>query len=210
GLIFFFVKTDAELHPNSESIPLLIDRRMHSGSSGPSSSVFWIDNIGPRARRIIGSLLAVFSGLLYGSTFIPILYIKSHTSCLNSVFHGASNYDLDYVYAQCSGIFATSTVYFAIYCAVMNNRPRIYSRAILPGLLSGVMWASATYSWFLACNYLSPVVTIPIVTAGCGLVAGMWGSLVFKEVKGTTNFILYVLGSCFVLIGSLLTAISKL
>ena len=26
GLIFFFVKTDVELHPNSESIPLLIDR----------------------------------------------------------------------------------------------------------------------------------------------------------------------------------------
>lgn len=41
--------------------------------------------------------------------------------------------ELDYVYAQCCGIFIASTVYFALYCAAMNNRPRIYSRAILPG-----------------------------------------------------------------------------
>ncbi|KAM9849643.1 transmembrane protein 144b [Aulostomus maculatus] len=210
GLIFFFVKTDVELHPNQESIPLLIDRRASSGSYGPSSSEFWIDVIGPKTRRFIGCLLAVVSGLLYGSSFTPILYIKSHSSCHDSVFHGASVYDLDYVYAQCSGIFVASTVYFAIYCAVMNNRPRIYSRAILPGLLSGSMWTLATYCWFLANNYLSAVITFPIVTAGYGLVAAMWGSLVFKEVKGLVNCLIFLLASFVVLTGSLLTAISKL
>ncbi|XP_051276638.1 transmembrane protein 144b isoform X2 [Dicentrarchus labrax] len=137
GLIFFFVRTDVELHPNSESIPLLIDRRTNSGSYGPISSGFWIDVIGPKTRRFIGCLLAVVSGLLYGSSFAPILYIKSHSSCHDSMFHGASVYDLDYVHAQCSGIFVASTVYFAIYCAAMKNRPRVYSRAILPGIWSG-------------------------------------------------------------------------
>uniref|UniRef100_A0A3B4T6U2 Transmembrane protein 144b n=1 Tax=Seriola dumerili TaxID=41447 RepID=A0A3B4T6U2_SERDU len=210
GLIFFFVKTDVELHPNSESIPLLIDRRTNSGSYGPSSSEFWIDVIGPKTRRFIGCLLAVMSGLLYGSSFAPILYIKSHSSCRDSIFHGASVYDLDYVYAQCSGIFVASTVYFAIYCAAMNNRPRVYSRAILPGLLSGLMWALATYCWFLANNYLSAVITYPIVTAGYGLVAALWGSLVFREIKGLTNCFIFFLASCVVLTGSLLTAISKL
>ncbi|KAM7417220.1 hypothetical protein PAMA_017050 [Pampus argenteus] len=210
GLIFFFVKTDVELHPDSESIPLLIDRRTNSGSYGPSSSEFWIDLIGPKTRRFIGCLLAVVSGLLYGSSFTPILYIKSHSSCHDSMFHGASVYDLDYVYAQCSGIFVASTVYFAIYCAAMNNRPRVYSRAILPGLLSGLMWALATYCWFLANNYLSAVISFPIVTAGYGLVAALWGSLVFKEIKGLTNCFIFFLASCAVLTGSLLTAISKL
>ncbi|KAG7224877.1 hypothetical protein INR49_014941, partial [Caranx melampygus] len=189
GLIFFFVKVDVELHPNSESIPLLIDRRVNSGSYGPSSSEFWIDVIGPKTRRFIGCLLAVISGLLYGSSFTPILYIKSHSSCRDSMFHGASVYDLDYVYAQCSGIFVASTVYFAIYCAAMNNKPRVYSRAILPGLLSGLMWALATYCWFLANNYLSAVITFPIVTAGYGLVAALWGSLVFREIKWQTGHV---------------------
>uniref|UniRef100_A0A3Q3SIG9 Transmembrane protein 144 n=1 Tax=Mastacembelus armatus TaxID=205130 RepID=A0A3Q3SIG9_9TELE len=162
GLIFFFVKTDVELHPDSDSMPLLIDRVILQSDSCPFIS---------------GCLLAVVSGLLYGSSFAPILYIKSHSSCHDSMFHGASVYDLDYVYAQCSGIFVASTVYFTIYCAAMNNRPRVYSRAILPGLLSGLMWALATYCWFLANNYLSAFVTFPIISAGYGVVAALWGSL---------------------------------
>ncbi|XP_018534939.1 transmembrane protein 144b isoform X2 [Lates calcarifer] len=170
GLIFFFVKADVELHPNSESIPLLIDRRTNSGSYGPSSSEFWIDVIGPKTRRFIGCLLAVVSGLLYGSSFAPILYIKSHSSCHDSMFHGASVY----------------------------------------GLLSGLMWSLATYCWFLANNYLSAVITFPIVTAGYGLVAALWGSLVFREIKGLVNCFIFFLASCVVLTGSLLTAISKL
>lgn len=210
GLIFFFVKTDVELHPNSDSMPLLIDRRTNSGSCGPSASEFWIDVIGPKTRRFTGCLLAVVSGLLYGSSFAPILYIKSHSSCHDSMFHGASVYDLDYVYAQCSGIFVASTVYFTIYCAAMNNRPRVYSRAILPGLLSGLMWALATYCWFLANNYLSAIVTFPIISAGYGVVAALWGSLVFREIKGLANCFMFFLATCVILIGSLLTAISKL
>uniref|UniRef100_A0A3Q1HN69 Transmembrane protein 144b n=1 Tax=Anabas testudineus TaxID=64144 RepID=A0A3Q1HN69_ANATE len=163
GLIFFFVKTDVEQHPDSDSIPLLIDRLFITSVSG--------------------CLLAVVSGLLYGSSFVPILYIKSHSSCHDSMFHGASVYDFDYVYAQSCGIFVASTVYFTIYCAVMKNRPRVFSRAILPGLLSGLMWALATYSWCLANNFLSAVITFPIVRAGYGLVAALWGALVFKEIK---------------------------
>ncbi|XP_028272295.1 transmembrane protein 144b [Parambassis ranga] len=210
GLIFFFVKVDVELHPNSESIPLLIDRRSHSGSYGPTNSEFWINAVGPKTRRLVGCLLAVVVGLLYGASFVPILYIKSHSSCCDSMFYGASVYDLDYVYAQCSGIFVASTVYFVVYCVAMNNKPRVYSRAILPGLLSGLMWALATYCWFLANIYLSSVITFPIVTAGYGLVAALWGSLVFREIKGVANCFIFALASCVVLIGSVLTAISKL
>ncbi|XP_029368902.1 transmembrane protein 144b [Echeneis naucrates] len=210
GLIFLFVKADVELHPDSESIPLLIDRRINSGSYGAGASEFWIDVIGPKTRRFIGCLLAVVSGLLYGSSFTPILYIKSHSSCQDSMFHGASLYDPHYVHAQCSGIFVASTVYFAIYCAAMNNRPRIYSKAILPGFCSGLMWALATYCWYLANNYLSAVITFPIVTAGYGLVAALWGSLVFKEIKGVANCLIFLLAAAVVVTGSLLTAISKL
>ncbi|KAK2904439.1 transmembrane protein 144b isoform X1 [Channa argus] len=210
GLVFFLVKTDVELHPNSDSIPLLIDRRTNSGSYGQSSSEFWIDVIRPKTRRFIGCLLAHVSGLLYGSSFTPILYIKSHSSCRDSVFHGASVYDLDYVYAQCCGIFVASTIYFTIYCAAMNNKPRVYSRVILPGLLCGLMWALATFCWCLANNYQSAVITFPIVSAGYGLVAAFWGALVFREIKGTANWFIFFLATCVMLMGSLLTAISKL
>uniref|UniRef100_A0A3Q3A8Q7 Transmembrane protein 144b n=2 Tax=Kryptolebias marmoratus TaxID=37003 RepID=A0A3Q3A8Q7_KRYMA len=183
GLIFFFVKSDVSLRPTSETVPLLLDRRTISGSYGRHSSEYWIDAIGPKNRRIIGCLLAVVAGLLYGSSFVPILYIKNHSSCPDSIFYQASVYDLDYVHAQTSGVFVASTLYFIIYCAAMKSRPRVYSRAILPGFLSGLMWTVGTYCWFLANNYLTSVITFPVVTAGYGLVAALWGSLVFKEIK---------------------------
>lgn len=41
-----------------------------------------------------GFLLAVVVGLLYGSSAVPVLYIKSHSSCNDSVFHGASIYGM--------------------------------------------------------------------------------------------------------------------
>ncbi|KAM8733798.1 transmembrane protein 144b [Acanthopagrus schlegelii] len=210
GLIFFFVRTNVELHPDSESIPLLIDRRMNSGSYGPASPESWIEVTGPKTRRFIGCLLAAVSGLLYGFSFVPIYYIKSSSSNRESMYHGASLYDPDYLFAQCSGIFVASTVYFAIYCAAMKNRPRVYSRVILPGMLSGTMWLLATYCWCLASNYLSPVISFPLVTAGYALVAALLGTLLFKEVKGLANCLVLFSASCVVLTGSTLTAVSKL
>ncbi|XP_076005373.1 transmembrane protein 144b [Genypterus blacodes] len=207
GLIFFFVKSDVQPHPSSEMTPLLIDRGANSGSY---EAEMWFTSMGSTKRRIGGCLLAVVSGLLYSSCYIPILYIKSQSKCNDSMFHGASLYDPDYVCALSAGIFLTSTFYFILYCAAMKNKPRVYSRAILPGFLSGFMWTTATYCWFLASNYLSAVITFPIVTAGYGLVAALWGSLVFKEIKGLVNCCIFLLASCFVLTGSILTAISKI
>ncbi|XP_007551096.1 transmembrane protein 144b [Poecilia formosa] len=210
GLVFFFVRSDVKLHPESETNPILIDRISISGSFVHHSSAYWIDAIRPKMRRIVGCLLAVMAGFLYGSSFLPILYIKNHSACRDSIFYGASVYDLDYVHAQTSGIFLASSVYFTIYCAVMKNKPRVYPRAILPAFLSGFMWTMGTYCWFLATNYLSAVVTYPIVTAGYGLVAALWGSLVFREIKGLMNGLIFFFATCVVLTGSMLTAISKL
>ncbi|XP_028816742.1 transmembrane protein 144b [Denticeps clupeoides] len=169
SVIFFFVKSDVRSHLSSETTPLLFDR-----STGPANS--WMDSIAPKTKRIIGCCLAILCGLFYGSSFVPVLYIKHHSSSNVSRFTGSSQYNLDYCFAQCNGVFLASSVYFLIYCIGMKNRPRVYPRAILPGFLTGTMWAVATYSWFMASNYLSAVVTFPIVSAA------LFGSLPGDEV----------------------------
>ncbi|XP_067106407.1 transmembrane protein 144a [Osmerus mordax] len=209
ALTFFFVKSDVNRQPSSpEEAPLLVDSCVNS-DGGSMSDESWVDRLAPRKKRLVGSFLAVVAGLLYGSSFIPVLYIKNHADKPHSPFAGASQFDLDYVFAQFSGIFLTSTVYFLIYCAVMKNKPKVYPGAVLPGFVSGVMWGVATCCWFLANTYLSAVVSFPIITTGPGLIAALWGVLVFKEVKGCCNFM--VLGAAFslVLAGALLTAFSK-
>ncbi|KAM9398388.1 transmembrane protein 144a isoform 1-T1 [Salvelinus alpinus] len=209
--IFFFVKSDVHSQSSrpEEEEPLLLDGRVNADGV-TSSDDSWVDTLRPRTKRLVGSLLAVAAGLLYGTSFVPVLYIKNHAAHHDSRFTGASQFDLDYVFAQFSGIFLTSTVYFLIYCAAMKNTPRVYPRAILPGFVSGVMWGVATCCWFLANTYLSAVVSFPIITTGPGLIAALWGVVVFKEVKGWCNFLILGMAFSLVLAGALLTAFSKL
>uniref|UniRef100_A0AAR2IIT9 Transmembrane protein 144b n=1 Tax=Pygocentrus nattereri TaxID=42514 RepID=A0AAR2IIT9_PYGNA len=203
AVIFFFVKSDVQNPTSLEATPILIEEVSLQRFVSYTECV--------HANSLCsGCIIAVLSGFLSGSAFVPMLYIKHHATSNSSMFAGSSQNDLDYCFAQSSGIFIASTVYFTMYCAVMKNRPRIYPRAILPGFLTGIMWGVGTYCWLLANRLLGPVVTFPIVTAGYGLVAALWGIVVFKEVKGLGNVLLFVFASCVVLTGSLLTAFSKI
>ncbi|KAK1792600.1 hypothetical protein P4O66_012531 [Electrophorus voltai] len=208
AIVFFFVKSDVQRPTTSEETPLLIDNSVNTLNRS-SSDKSWVDMLSPRTKRVVGSVLAVGAGLLYGSSFIPVLYIKNRAANQDTRFSGASQFDLDYVFAQFSGIFLTSTVYFVIYCTFKKNKPQVFSKAILPGFVSGVMWGVATCCWFLANHYLSAVVSFPIITTVPGLIAAIWGVVVFKEVKGLRNYLVLVLAFCLVLTGALLTAFSK-
>uniref|UniRef100_A0A671K633 Transmembrane protein 144a n=1 Tax=Sinocyclocheilus anshuiensis TaxID=1608454 RepID=A0A671K633_9TELE len=155
--------------------------------AGLSTDDSWVDALTPRTKRLVGTFLAVVAGLLYRTSFVPVLYIKNHASDPDSQYSGASQFDLDYVFAQYSGIFLTSTVYFVLY-------------SVLPGFLSGIMWGVATCCWFLANNYLSAVVSFPIITTVPGLIAALWGVVVFKEVKVNSCFCTFYLHFTFAMI----------
>ncbi|XP_033871354.2 transmembrane protein 144a isoform X1 [Acipenser ruthenus] len=209
AIIFFFVKSEVQRSTSStETTPLLLDSRINNNEQG-SLDESWVDNLTPKKKRIIGCALAVVAGLLYGTAFVPVLYIKNHAKNKDSRYAGASQFDLDYVFAQFCGIFLTSTVYFLLYCAAKKNKPKVYPKIILPGVASGLLWAIANCCWFLANNYLSAVVSFPIITAGPGLIAAIWGVLVFKEVKGLRNYLVLIVAFCIVVTGALLTAFSK-
>ncbi|XP_017205627.2 transmembrane protein 144 isoform X3 [Oryctolagus cuniculus] len=186
AFIFLFIKSEIPNNTCSvDTTPLIAEHVINTAQdSCPSdSSDSWVDKLSTVHRRLVGCSLAVISGVLYGSTFVPIIYIKDHSKRNDSTYAGASQYDLDYVFAHFSGIFLTSTVYFLAYCVVMKNSPKLYPEAVLPGFLSGVLWAIATCCWFIANHSLSAVVSFPIITAGPGFIAAMWGVFMFKEIQ---------------------------
>ncbi|KAM6220645.1 transmembrane protein 144 [Rhynchocyon petersi] len=210
AFIFLFIKSEIPISTCSVDTTPLISEHEISTTPDASPSYSWVDKLSAVQHRIVGCSLAVISGILYGCTFVPIIYIKDHSKRNDSTYAGASQYDLDYVFAHFSGIFLTSTVYFLVYCTAMKNSPKLYPEAVLPGFLSGTLWAIATCCWFVANHSLSPVVSFPIITAGPGLIAAMWGVFMFKEIQGLKNYLLMMLAFFIILSGTLCTAFSKL
>ncbi|XP_055452598.1 transmembrane protein 144 [Psammomys obesus] len=210
ALTFLFIKSEVPTRPCSLDTAPLMTEPVINTAEDPCEDPSWVDRLSTKYHRIVGCSLAVISGVLYGSTFVPIIYIKDHSKINDSIYAGASQYDLDYVFAHSSGIFLTSTVYFVAYSVAMKNRPKLYPQAVLPGFLSGVLWAIATCCWFIANHSLSAVVSFPIITAGPGFIAALWGIVVFKEIQGVRNYLLVTLAFCIILSGALCTAFSEI
>ncbi|XP_072352386.1 transmembrane protein 144-like isoform X1 [Scyliorhinus torazame] len=217
--ILIFVKTESKEPTAEEKSPLIQDKEMEALQPSSTSSeetstkqgdACWTDKLNPLQKKLVGCSLAMCAGLLYGSSFVPVLYIKNHAERNETEFFGASQFDMDYVFAYCSGIILTSTIYFLIYCAVKKNKPSVYSTAILPAFFSGLLWGIANSAWFLANYFLGAVITFPLVTAGPAVISLTWGVFYFKEIKGLQNFIILAAVLAVALTGTILIGLSKI
>uniref|UniRef100_G1KST7 Transmembrane protein 144 n=1 Tax=Anolis carolinensis TaxID=28377 RepID=G1KST7_ANOCA len=211
-ILFLLIKNDDEGSPStSEFTPLSKDEPKNAAEQGTENkdNVSWLKGLSPLKKRIVGCSLAAIAGILYGSSFVPILYIKYHGKRNVPGYEGASQTDLDYVPAQFLGIFVTSTIYFLIYWRAMSNNVKVDFETVIPGFISGILWAITTCYWFIANGYLAAIVSFPIITAGPGILAAVWGVLVFKEIKGLKNHVLLIVGFCFIVAGLLSTIFSK-
>ncbi|XP_060064810.1 transmembrane protein 144-like [Ylistrum balloti] len=186
---------------------LLFNRPAKSinGFGNESRDGTFLDRLSPNMKRFVGILLSVISGLLYGQIFTPSLYVQSDSQ----TYPSASKNGLDYVFACFCGIYLSSTVYFCIYALIRKNQPRVYPRVIVPGIISGIMWAAATASWFLANRILSEPVAFPIITTLPSVVASILGIFVFKEIRGKRNILILLLGFCMAGSGAVLAGLSK-
>ena len=105
-----------------------------------------------------------------------------------------------------------ATAAFVAYCGYKGARgaaPFVDGRLVLPGLLSGLMWAAAQTCWFVANDALSMSVAFPLITSGPGVVSAAWGVLVFKEIKGARNYLVLALAVSLTIAGCVMIGLSK-
>eukprot|EP00727_Mastigamoeba_balamuthi_P012264 m51a1_g7660 hypothetical protein (380) ;mRNA; f:417280-418833 len=140
-----------------------------------------VRSLSPGSRRVLGVVLAVVSGLFYGTNFNPPQYRIEHG--------GSSKEQIDYAFPHFCGVLLTSTAYMLLYAAASGNRPRVYPRAILPGFLSGLMWAAAQVAWFYTNTAIGFVISFPLNAAGPTIVANLVGVLVFREISGRAQYL---------------------
>ena len=162
-----------------------------------------IKGMNPTVRRVCGIVLALVSGVFYGVNFNPPQYRIDHGP------EGTSREVLDYVFPHFTGIFAMSTLIFLGYCMLCKNRPAVYREVVLPGFLSGIIWAIAQVSWFVANKNLSFTIAFPIITSGPSIVASLWGVAVFREFSGKVKYIKLIIAICTTLVGVVFITLSK-
>jgi len=136
----------------------------------------------------------------YGINFDPPQYILDHT---------VGTTGIDMAFSHFCGILFTSNLVMIIYCIYKKNKPALYPEAVLPAMVSGLLWAIAQSSFFIANENLELVISFPIISTGPGLVASLWGVFVFGEIKGTRNFIFLSLGFMVVISSVVMIALSK-
>jgi len=150
--------------------------------------------------KLVAILGAVVAGLLFGNNFTPPNYLM-----MNDL--GPSE-PMDYIFSHFTGIFATSTIWFVAYCCYMRGAPKINPRLVLPGMLSGFMWAIAQSCWFVANDALEVAVAFPIITSGPGIVSAMWGVFVFGEIRGTYSLSFLSIAIVLAVVGCILIGLS--
>ena len=156
--------------------------------------------------RVIGCLLAILAGVLFGFIFIPSTYIQDHPY---GQYQSASKNGLHYVFAMYSGIFFSSMFYFTIYIAYKGNRPYLHVPSIFPGILSGIMWGIAQAGFLVANSVLSQTISFPLITIGPGTIAIFWSIFYFKDISGQRNYLIIIGGTLLRIISAVLIVLSK-
>ena len=152
------------------------------------------------SKKLIGCVMAVVAGILFGNAFTPSNYLKYHKE--------GPRVPADYIFSQFIGIFATSTFWFIMYCIYMRGSPLINPRLVLPAFISGAMWAVAQSAWFIANDALEQSVAFPFTTSGPGIVSALWGVFVFGEIRGCRNYIFLCIAVSLAVIGCTIIGLS--
>ncbi|XP_046369877.2 transmembrane protein 144-like [Haliotis rufescens] len=170
----------------------------------PSPGEFILERWSPAKKKIVGIILAAFSGVMYAFQFIPARYIQQQYRD-----NGASQNSLDYVFAHYCGIYLTSTLYFIIYALFRRNQPKVFPRVIVPGIVSGLMWGVGTASWFIANKSLSDPVSFPIISTVPMGISLLIGIVAFKEIKGCRNISIVAVAMTLTIVGAVVAGLSK-
>mmetsp|Transcript_137706 Transcript_137706/g.294284 ORF Transcript_137706/g.294284 Transcript_137706/m.294284 type:complete len:347 (-) Transcript_137706:78-1118(-) len=164
-------------------------------------------------RFAIGFVVALLAGVLMGSAFDAATYLQQQGQADKDAGLDPSQWRhspdaMDYVLSHFVGIFFTTALYFLIYCMVSKNR-HVAKEIVVPGFLAGVLWGIAQACWFNANGVLSYVLAFPIIVGVPGVIAALWGCILFGENRGNRNRAVLASVIMVQLVGVTLIAVSR-
>eukprot|EP01114_Cavostelium_apophysatum_P020785 TRINITY_DN7058_c0_g1_i1.p1 TRINITY_DN7058_c0_g1~~TRINITY_DN7058_c0_g1_i1.p1 ORF type:complete len:338 (-),score=36.71 TRINITY_DN7058_c0_g1_i1:250-1263(-) len=144
-----------------------------------------------KKRPIVGVICAVLLGIMNGSMLVPNQYAPANVKGAHAI---------NFVVSFGIGVMCVTPVIAFIYFLVQRRRPNFQVKVVmLPGLCAGVFWFVGYFCSIYASNYLGLTIGYPLTQLAL-VVSGLWGLLVFKELKGARTILCWVV-SLVVLLG---------
>lgn len=150
-----------------------------------------------RKTFLLGLLAAVLTGILGGLIIAPQTFASSE-------FQGFA-----ILPAMGVGAVAGGAVILIVASLCQRDWPAmLIDKGMPPGLLAGVVWNIANALSIVAIKQIGYAVAYPVMQ--CGLfIAGLWGIIVFKEIRGRRNLLIYAGSGVILAAGIVLLALSK-
>lgn len=134
-VLFLLVDVDMGIEETRQEIEPLINQSdlniQYNQDKSLNQDVF--DRMSVKVKRIVGTLLSIFTGAMFGLSLTPILYL------VDNYPDASPDYNM-YAFSYSTGILLGSFVYFIIYCLVKKNKPDVYPESILPALVVGIFF----------------------------------------------------------------------
>lgn len=201
-VFFFFVKPtltkEKQGYESVEEAARLIN------SEPVIAETSFLDRIPGSLRYVVGSGLAVLSGILYGVNMVPMKQWSQHIKDTT----GVDAFAVDFVLSHFVGIYIFSTVIFLVYC-ITKRPPQVFAQTMLPAYISGAMWGIAQIGLMMATDILGYTVGFPIGSTGPIIVSSLWSVLYFREIRGSRNFMYLGISFALLITGVILLALSS-
>jgi glucose uptake protein GlcU len=130
-----------------------------------------------------GFFVALAAGVLFGSNFDPPTRLQQ----IGPPEHSEDS--MDYVISHFSGVLVFTILAFGCF-KLLSPSCYIGKDVVAPGLIAGILWGIAQVCWFKANAVLSYVVAFPIIVGIPGVIAAVWGVVLFGENRGRKNMAL--------------------
>lgn len=196
-------ETSKLLQADGSQLSVNSSSNVYPENTQADSDYSWVERLGKWPRIVIGLAMALTAGVFFGQMFLPIIFLQH---CQDG-HHSTEGWD--YLFGHYTGILATSTLYIGIYSIAKCNKPAVYPKAILPGLISGIMWGIATAAWFKANDNLTLSISFPLIASGPGIVTFAFGLFLYREFKGWKNYLFYSIALAIQLPGMVMVGLSQ-
>jgi len=144
---------------------------------------------------VLGMTCALILGVMNGSMMVPLRFTPEDASGIN------------YIVSFGIGVMVVTPVCALVYFLIRRQLPQFHLKvALVPGLITGLIWNVGNFCSIYATLYLGLTVGFPLTQVAL-VVSGLWGILMFKELKGARTLVVWTLGVCVLLGGASLLAL---